>query len=84
MDMFEYWICNAADDEIFQKQCEAIEKNITSLVKEKRLEDVDGSIIQRYDYFGKEILVYNDHFMNEVYVKSEIDLEPFFRKEGKR
>ena len=68
--MFEYWICDAADDDIFQKQCEAIEKNVASLKKGKQLEDVDGSLIQRYEYFGKEILVYNDHFMDEVYIKN--------------
>lgn len=76
--MFEYQICNMAEDEIFKKQCIAIEKNITPLQKEKLLEDVDGSLIQKYDYQGKNISVYSDHFINEVYVKSEIELTQFF------
>lgn len=76
--MFEYWICNMADDEIFKKQCAAIEKNIVPLQKEKLLEDVDGSLIQRYDYHGQNISVYSDHFINEVYVKSELELKQFF------
>lgn len=76
--MFEYQICNMADDEIFKKQCIAIEKNITPLQKEKLLEDVDGSLIQKYDYQGKSISIYSDHFINEVYVKSEIELTQFF------
>lgn len=76
--MFEYWICNIADDEIFKKQCTAIEKNIVPLQKEKILEDVDGSLIQKYTYHEKNIIVYSDHFMNEVYVKSELELKQFF------
>lgn len=76
--MFEYWICNMVDDEIFKKQCVAIEKNIAPLQKERLLEDVDGSLIQRYIYQGKHISVYSDYALNEVYIKSEIDLKPFF------
>lgn len=80
--MFEYYICNAADDEIFQKQCAAIEKNIAPLSKEKLLEDVDGTLIQIYDYAGAIIKVYSDHFINEVYIKSEIELTQFFDTTG--
>lgn len=80
--MFEYYICNAADDEIFQKQCAAIEKNIAPLSMEKLLEDVDGTLIQIYDYAGDIIKVYSDHFINEVYIKSEIELTQFFDTTG--
>lgn len=80
--MFEYYICNAADNEIFQKQCAAIEKNIAPLSKEKLLEDVDGTLIQIYDYTGDTIKVYSDHFINEVYIKSEIELTQFFDTTG--
>lgn len=76
--MFEYWICNEADDAIFEKQCNAIEKNVTPLEKGRLLKDVDGSLIQIYAYQGKEILIYSDHFINEVYIKSEVQLEQFF------
>ena len=80
--MFEYQICNVADDEIFRKQCAAIEKNIVPLSKEKLLEDVDGTLIQTYDYTGARIKVYSDHFINEVYEKSEIELTQFFGTTG--
>lgn len=76
--MFEYNICDMADDEIFRKQCVAIEKNIIPLKKEKLLEDVDGTLIQIYDYDGNKIKVCSDHFTNEVYVESEIELKQFF------
>lgn len=76
--MFEYWICNQADEEIFQKQCEAIERNIVPLEKREMLKDVDDSKIQTYNFQGKDIKVYNDYSMNEVYVKSEIELQQFF------
>lgn len=76
--MFEYWICDQADEVIFQKQCEAIEKNIVPLQKKKMIVDVDNSKIQTYVFKGKEIKVHNDYFMNEVYVKSEIELQQFF------
>lgn len=76
--MFEYQICNMADDEIFRKQCAAIEKNVTPLQKKKLLIDVDESLIQHYDYHGKDITVYSDHYINEVCVKSEVELKQFF------
>lgn len=78
--MFEYMICNVADDEIFEKQCLAIEKTIYPLKKEKLLDDVDGTLIQRYSHQGKEIKVCSDHFSDEVYIKSEENLEPYFEK----
>ncbi|MBT9811183.1 hypothetical protein GPL26_16270 [Enterocloster citroniae] len=80
--MYEYYICDTADDEIFRKQCVAIEKNIAPLKKEKLLEDVDGSLIQIYGYMGSKIKVYCDHFIDEVCVKSEIELKHFFGTTG--
>lgn len=82
MDMFEYYICNVTDDDIFKRQCAAIEKNITPLKKEKLLEDVDGTLIQIYDYAGNRIEVCSDHVTDEVYVKSEIELKQFFDTTG--
>lgn len=81
--MFEYYICNTADDEIFRKQCTAIEKNVAPLKKELLLEDVDGTLIQRYDSGGREIKVCSDHFAQEVYVRSDVELNQFFRQEKK-
>lgn len=80
MGMFEYLICNMADDEIFKKQCDAIEKHITPLKKEKLLEDVDGTLIQAYEYVGQKIRVYSDHYIDDVHVQSEVELKQFFPK----
>lgn len=78
--MFEYVICNQASKEIFDKQCEALEKNITNIKKGGLIQDVDSSLLQYYYYDEKRIIVYNDEDIGAVFVKSEIDLLPFFRK----
>lgn len=76
--MFEYTICNCADEEIFAKQCIALEKNINGLIKQTLLIDVDGSKIQKYSFIDNEILVINDFFLNEVLIKSQIEIESYF------
>ena len=76
--MFEYSICNQADEEIFIKQCKALEDKVTNLIKDELLIDVDDSKIQKYLLNNKEILVYNSNYTNEVFIKSEIDLIPYF------
>lgn len=78
--MFEYTICNQANEGVFYKQCEALEKNVTNIQKGNLIQDVDSSLLQYYDYNGKKVIVYNDKDIGAVYVKSEIDLLPFFRK----
>lgn len=52
--MFNYDICTVPNEELFLKQCEALEKNIKGLNKEKLLVDVDNSKIQIYYYNGKK------------------------------
>lgn len=46
--MYHYSICTIADEVIFQKQCRALETHLPHLVKDELLEDVDGSLMQRY------------------------------------
>ena len=72
--IFEYMICNIADKEIFEKQCAALEKKYPNLKKEQRLQDADDSEIQIYNLSGKKIRVYNSYYLNEVYVRSDVDL----------
>lgn len=75
--MFEYQICNIEDEEIFFKQCKALENNIPNLYKSKLIEcDIQ---LQIYELNGKEILVFNDDELG-VYIKSEVDLIPYFKK----
>ena len=76
--IFEYMICNIADKEIFKKQCAALEKKYPNLKKEQRLQDADDSEIQIYNLSGKKIRVYNSCYLNEVYVRSDVDLMAFF------
>ena len=57
--MYHYSICTIADEVIFQKQCRALETHLPHLVKDELLEDVDGSLMQRYWLDGKMIRVYN-------------------------
>lgn len=77
--MFEYSICNQADAEIFEKQCTALEKHIPGIEKIDSLIDVDGSETRQYLVDGKKIEVHNSNYTNEVYIKSEIELEQFFK-----
>lgn len=76
--IFEYMICNIADKEIFKKQCAALEKKYPNLKKEQRLQDADDSEIQIYNLSRKKIRVYNSYYLNEVYVRSDVDLMAFF------
>ncbi len=77
--MFEYNICNQADETIFEKQCLALEKNIPGLIKEDLLTDVDGSKTQKYSLNGSEITVCNSYYLDEVNIKSDIELEQYFK-----
>ncbi len=76
--MFEYTICNQADENIFRKQCLALEKNIPDLIKENTLEDVDGSLTQLYSLYNKRVSVHSSENIGAVYVESDVDLKPFF------
>ena len=78
--MFEYNICNQADEELFYKQCKAIEDNIRVLKKDRLIEDVDGSLIQMYSNHLGKIVVRNDLHVDALYVTSDFDLLPFFKK----
>jgi|GEM_PF-1129196 len=75
---FDYNICTEADAMVFNNQCKALEMYIPNLRKTKRLIDVDGSIMQRYDLDGNEVAVYNDEQIGAVYVKSSVKLENYF------
>ena len=78
---YEHIICSPPNRELFYKQCAAIEKHIPNLRKESMLEDVDGSLIQSYYLENEQILVINDEDFGLV-VNTNIDIEPYFKKEG--
>lgn len=77
--LYDYNICTNADEKIFQKQCEALEKHIPNIKKGKCLEDVDGSKTQFYYKDEKKIVVKNNFYIGAVFVESEIELEHFFQ-----
>lgn len=76
--MYNYTICNEADEVIFQKQCAAIEKHISPIEKAALLTDVDGTMIQKYGHDDMQIKVVNDVITDAVYVESNKDIKHFF------
>lgn len=78
--MYHYTICNVPDEELFYKQCAALEKNVPDLEKDSLLEDVDGSLTQIYRKEEKEISVHNSEYIGALYIDSEIELTQFFQK----
>ena len=75
-----YNICNEPDEDLFYKQCTALEKNIPNLKKEDLLTDVDGGLTQLYSLDGKGISVHNSYYIGALYINSDIDLYQFFKK----
>ena len=65
---------------LFFKPCTAIEEHMGFLVKERLLEDMDGSLIQEYLCDMGSILVRNDEQVGALYVDATFDLLPFFKK----
>lgn len=79
MMMFEFNVCNKADEEIFYKQCQALENNVPNILLSKELIDVDGSISRTYEVNGKKVNIYNDVNVDAVYIKSEEELQQYFK-----
>ena len=78
--MFSYTICNYADKEIFRKQCVALEKHISGIRKGIFLHDVDDTMIQKYNHPKGIIEVRSDTEIGAVYIDSDFDLCPYFKK----
>ena len=77
--MYRYMICTCANEDVFYRQCKALELHIRRLKKELFLIDVDWSLIQEYSLDGKQIIVHNSRYLDEVFIESEIELEQFFK-----
>ncbi len=78
---FHFIVCDCVDQELFYRQCSAIEKHIPDLTKEPLLEDVDGSLQQCYHHPRGDIFVENDYVYNELYVNAEFNLFPYFKQD---
>lgn len=75
---YSYTVCDQADDEIFRKQCIALETHIPNLTKEKLLEDVDGSLYQEYHHENGELIVCSEIPVGAVYIDSDFDIDSCF------
>lgn len=75
---YEYIISSSADDNVYKKQCIALEKHIPNLKKIRELHDVDDSKIMIYEKDNYKILVKNSYYIDVLKVESEIELEQFF------
>jgi hypothetical protein len=57
-----------------------LKKNINGLQKGSLEEvDVDGHLIQHYYLQGKDVEVHLSKYLNEVYIKSDMELTQFFK-----
>lgn len=81
--IFDFTVCNMPDEEIFYKQCKALEDNIPGLKKVDLLHDVDGSLVQIYSHPRGEITVSNDFYVGALYVQADFNLLPYFKKQLK-
>lgn len=75
--MYCYVITDFPDDEIFYKQCRALEKHIPDLHAEKLLEDVDGTLIQIYHHPKGKLEVWNEA-LDGVDIRSDFDIDAYF------
>lgn len=80
---YHYVICNQPDEVLFRKQCAALEHHLPGLEKEALLTDVDGSQIQCYRFHGRELVVKNSYYLQELTVDAQEDLEGWFQKKEK-
>lgn len=75
--MFSYNIAKKASQKTFERTCSEIESHVIRIgfVKEKLLEDVDGSQIQIYSTPTAHIKVFNDYEVDAVYIDSDVALD---------
>lgn len=76
---YKYIIANYADDILFKKQCEAIEKVFPDIQIGDNFSDVDGSLVQEYCTKYGNIKIKNDRYTDVLRVTSSFDLLPFFK-----
>lgn len=81
--LYEHMICNQADDDIFRRQCKALEENIPGLVKGELIQvfDLDRQI---YSLNAAEVVVENDLYIDGVFIRSDVDLVPYFQQKRAR
>ena len=71
---YDYTIYPDNNPKIFKDTCKRIEEIFPNMKKAELLIDVDGSTVQIFGEEPKEIIVYDDYDVGDVFVKSDIDL----------
>ncbi|MEX1376232.1 MAG: hypothetical protein AB1Z23_02050 [Eubacteriales bacterium] len=74
---YEYCIENVTTKDTFDAQCRMLQQNLLDLQKDDLVVSDDGSLMQFYIYRGMEISVLYDTDLQEIYVKSPIDIEDY-------
>ncbi len=79
---YSYNISAKANEKEFVDICELLQKMLPNIKKREPLIDVDGSLIQIYYYSNEEIVVYNDYYVDAVYINSNIKLDDIIGKKS--
>ena len=74
-----YIIYDTANEEVYHRQCTALEKYIPRLEKLEELHGSLDSCTQKYRYNNKTICVYNDNIIDAVHIGADIPLESVFK-----
>lgn len=76
--MIRYLISLSNNPILFKKVCQSIENHFNKNINNKEfLVDVDGSTIQVFIIGEKEVIIYDDYDYQEVYIKTDIELDSF-------
>lgn len=78
--MYEYVVCNHADEVFLQKQCRMLERHIPGLQVGEFLDCLDDTYIQYYQHPKGSIEVRSDADIDYVCIKSEFELPPYLPK----
>ena len=79
---YSYNISMEANEKEFVDICELLQKMLPDIKKRECFTDVDGSLIQIYYYLNEEIAVYNDYYVDAVYINSNTRLDDIIGKKS--
>ena len=79
---YHYTVSTCADEELFFRQCNSIERHVPRVELRLKLHDVDCTRVRFYWHPLGEIVVRNDRQVDALWVESDFDLLPFF-EDGK-
>lgn len=77
---YGYTIRFFADYTSYKKLCRDIEKEIPNLTFVEELHDVDDNRVSIYFRDNKQLAIYNDLYLNEIYIKSEFSIDDYIKR----